>query len=55
MHLSLEIVETIHISGIFGLQAALGEVARQLNGRPRKSLGFETPAERYEACVAMTD
>ena len=30
-------------------------LARQLDGRPRKTLGFETPAERYEACVAMTN
>ena len=35
-------------------QAELNQVARQLNERPRKTLGFETPAERFSACVAST-
>ena len=35
-------------------QAKLNAVARQLNERPRKTLGFETPADRFNACVAST-
>jgi IS30 family transposase len=35
-------------------QAELNKVARQLNERPRKTLEFETPAERFSACVALT-
>lgn len=33
-------------------QATLNAVARQLNERPRKTLNFETPAERFSQCVA---
>jgi IS30 family transposase len=32
----------------------LNKVARQLNERPRKTLGFETPAEKFKTCVAST-
>jgi len=33
-------------------QAKLDAVARKLNERPRKTLGYETPAERYRQTVA---
>lgn len=35
-------------------QAHLNKVARQLNERPRKTLQFETPADRLNECVAAT-
>ena len=36
-------------------QNKLNAVARRLNERPRKTLGFETPAERFGQCVASID
>ena len=36
-------------------QAKLNAVAKSLNERPRKTLDYETPAERFGQCVAMTD
>lgn len=42
----------IDISGYS--QNQLNAIARQLNERPRKTLGFQTPAERFSECVAMT-
>jgi len=35
-------------------QAKLNAVARQLNTRPRKTLNYETPAERFHQTVAST-
>ena len=35
-------------------KANLNKVARQLNERPLEALQFETPAERFNACVAST-
>lgn len=42
----------IDISGYS--QHQLNAIARQLNERPRKTLGFQTPAERFSECVAST-
>ena len=36
-------------------QAQLNAIAKELNERPRKTLEFETPADRFAACVASTN
>ena len=41
---------------LFGYsQDDLDAVALQLNTRPRKTLGFQTPADMLERAVALTD
>jgi hypothetical protein len=34
--------------------ARLNYIARELNERPRMTLGYQSPAERFQACVAST-
>ncbi|MCP4992945.1 MAG: IS30 family transposase, partial [Gammaproteobacteria bacterium] len=35
-------------------QAKLNAIALQLNERPRKTLGYESPADRFNRCVAAS-
>ena len=36
-------------------QAQLNQIARRLNERPRKTLNYETPADKFNASVALID
>ncbi|HEV7612996.1 MAG TPA: IS30 family transposase, partial [Steroidobacteraceae bacterium] len=36
-------------------QAYLDKIALRLNQRPRKTLGFKTPADKLQESVALTD
>lgn len=36
-------------------QAQLNQIARRLNERPRKTLNYETPADRFNSSVALID
>jgi len=36
-------------------QEELDDVAQALNSRPRKTLGFCTPLDKFKECVALTD
>jgi IS30 family transposase len=36
-------------------QGQLDAVANRLNARPRKTLDYDSPAQRFERCVALTD
>jgi transposase, IS5 family len=44
--------ERVDISGYS--QPSLDAIARKLNERPRKTLGYRTPAEMFNECVAST-
>jgi IS30 family transposase len=41
-------------NGLLRQYSHLNKVARQLNERPRKTLGFRTPAQKFNECVAST-
>ena len=35
-------------------QVRLNYIARELNERPRMTLGYQSPADQFQACVAST-
>ena len=45
----LLLLESVHS------QTHLNKIARRLNERPRETLGFKTPAYKFNECVASID